>query len=161
MSSPLCLRGVTVNGELIGAPAPPGGHKKQRTYFRTITILANKPERSYLEITPSRVILDGGDRLVLPCNRSAVVGRRGLEVSVSANANVTVTIQGTIAFVVLIHLYKKPAPYQRDHLGFYISSSRGLSSSCHGLLGGRPPSPRVERRRQGPRARLLLPVPLA
>uniref|UniRef100_A0A667FJ46 Inter-alpha-trypsin inhibitor heavy chain 5 n=1 Tax=Lynx canadensis TaxID=61383 RepID=A0A667FJ46_LYNCA len=155
--------GVTVNGELIGAPAPPGGHKKQRTYFRTITILANKPERSYLEITPSRVILDGGDRLVLPCNRSAVVGRRGLEVSVSANANVTVTIQGTIAFVVLIHLYKKPAPYQRDHLGFYISSSRGLSSSCHGLLGqflsrdatltqepaglsegpGRPPLPRA------------------
>ncbi|XP_025872536.2 inter-alpha-trypsin inhibitor heavy chain H5 [Vulpes vulpes] len=127
--------GVTVNGELIGAPAPPGGHKKQRTYFRTITILINKPERSYLEITPNRVILDGGDRLVLPCNQSAVVGSRGLEVSVSANANVTVTIQSTIAFVILIHLYKKPAPYQRNHLGFYISNSKGLSGNCHGLLG--------------------------
>uniref|UniRef100_G1NXD8 Inter-alpha-trypsin inhibitor heavy chain 5 n=1 Tax=Myotis lucifugus TaxID=59463 RepID=G1NXD8_MYOLU len=127
--------GVTVNGALIGAPAPPNGHKKQRTYFRTITILVNKPERSYLEITPHRVILDGGDRLVLPCNQSMVVGSRGLEVSVSANANVTVTIQGTIAFVILIHLYKKPAPYQRDHLGFYISSSKGLSGNCHGLLG--------------------------
>lgn len=127
--------GVTVNGELIGAPAPPNGHKKQRTYFRTITILINKPERSYLEITPSRVILDGGDRLVLPCNQSVVVGSRGLEVSVSANANVTVTIQGTIAFVILIHLYKKPAPFQRNHLGFYISNSKGLSNNCHGLLG--------------------------
>ncbi|XP_007933667.1 inter-alpha-trypsin inhibitor heavy chain H5 [Orycteropus afer afer] len=127
--------GVTVNGELIGAPAPPNGHKKQRTYFRTITILVNKPERSYLEITPNRVILDGGDRLVLPCNQSVVVGSRGLEVSVSASANVTVTIQGTIAFVILIHLYKKPAPYQRNHLGFYISNSKGLSSNCHGLLG--------------------------
>ncbi|XP_004691154.1 PREDICTED: inter-alpha-trypsin inhibitor heavy chain H5 [Condylura cristata] len=127
--------GVTVNGELIGAPAPPNGHKKQRTYFRTITILINKPERSYLEITPNRVILDGGDRLVLPCNQSVVVGSRGLEVTVSANANVTVTIQGTIAFVILIHLYKKPAPYQRNHLGFYISNSKGLSSHCHGLLG--------------------------
>ncbi|XP_015350673.1 inter-alpha-trypsin inhibitor heavy chain H5 isoform X1 [Marmota marmota marmota] len=127
--------GVTVNGELIGAPAPPSGHKKQRTYFRTITILINKPERSYLEITPNRVILDGGDRLVLPCNQSVVVGSRGLEVSVSANANVTVTIQGTIAFVILIHLYKNPAPFQRNHLGFYISNSRGLSSNCHGLLG--------------------------
>lgn len=126
---------MTVNGELIGAPAPPGGHKKQRTYFRTITILINKPERSYLEITPNRVILDGGDRLVLPCNQSAVVGSRGLEVSVSANANVTVTIQSTIAFVILIHLYKKPAPYQRNHLGFYISNSKGLSGNCHGLLG--------------------------
>lgn len=127
-----------MNGELIGAPAPPGGHKKQRTYFRTITILANKPERSYLEITPRRVILDGGDRLVLPCNQSAEAGSRGLQVSVSANASVTVTIQGTVAFVVLIHLYKRPAAYQRDHLGFYIASSEGLSGSCHGLLGGRP-----------------------
>ncbi|XP_075853598.1 inter-alpha-trypsin inhibitor heavy chain H5 [Microcebus murinus] len=127
--------GVTVNGELIGAPAPPNGHKKQRTYFGTITILVNKPERSYLEVTPHRVILDGGDRLVLPCNRSAVVGNRGLEVSVSANANVTVTIQGSVAFVILIHLYKKPAPFQRNHLGFYISGSGGLSGNCHGLLG--------------------------
>lgn len=124
-----------MNGELIGAPAPPNGHKKQRTYFRTITILVNKPERSYLEITPSRVIVDGGDRLVLPCNQSTIVGRRGLEVSVSANANVTVSIQGTVAFVVLLHLYKKPAPYQRNHLGFYIANSQGLSSNCHGLLG--------------------------
>ncbi|XP_060048117.1 inter-alpha-trypsin inhibitor heavy chain H5 [Erinaceus europaeus] len=127
--------GVTVNGELIGAPAPPNGHKKQRTYFRTITILVNKPERSYLEVTPRRVILDGGDRLVLPCNQSAAVGSRGLEVSVSANANVTVTIQGTVTFVILVHLYKRPAPYQRDHLGFYIADGRGLSRHCHGLLG--------------------------
>ncbi|XP_051856121.1 inter-alpha-trypsin inhibitor heavy chain H5 isoform X1 [Antechinus flavipes] len=127
--------GVTVNGELIGAPAPPNGHKKYRTYFRTITILINKPERSYLEITPNRIVLDGGDRLVLPCNQSVVVGSRGLEVSVSANANITVTIQGTITFVILIHLYKNPAPYQRNHLGFYISNSKGLSANCHGLLG--------------------------
>lgn len=124
-----------MNGELIGAPAPPNGHKKQRTYFRTITILVNKPERSYLEITPSRVIVDGGDRLVLPCNQSAVVGSQGLEVSVSANASVTISIQGTVAFVVLLHLYKKPAPYQRNHLGFYIANGQGLSSNCHGLLG--------------------------
>ncbi|XP_058912547.1 inter-alpha-trypsin inhibitor heavy chain H5 [Kogia breviceps] len=127
--------GVTVNGELIGAPAPPNGHKKQRTYFRTITILVNKPERSYLEITPTRVIVDGGDRLVLPCNQSAAVGSQGLEVSVSANARVTIAIQGNVAFVILLHLYKKPAPYQRDHLGFYVANGQGLSGNCHGLLG--------------------------
>lgn len=121
----------------MGAPAPPGGHKKQRTYFQTITVLVTKPARSYLEVTPHRVILDGEDRLVLPCNQSAAVGSRGLELSVSANASVTVTIQGTIAFVILIHLYRKPAAYQRDHLGFYVASGRGLSGSCHGLLGRR------------------------
>uniref|UniRef100_A0A8C5UHP5 Inter-alpha-trypsin inhibitor heavy chain 5 n=1 Tax=Malurus cyaneus samueli TaxID=2593467 RepID=A0A8C5UHP5_9PASS len=127
--------GVTVNGQLIGAPAPPNGHKKHRTYFSTITILSNKPERSYLEITPKRVILDDGERLVLSCGRSAVVRSRSLEVSISAYSNVTVTIRDSISFVILIHHYKKPAPYQRNHLGFYISSSKGLSSDSHGLLG--------------------------
>ncbi|XP_074831703.1 inter-alpha-trypsin inhibitor heavy chain H5 isoform X2 [Carettochelys insculpta] len=127
--------GVTVNGQLIGAPPPPNGHKKQRTYFSTITILSNKPERAYIEITPSKVILDDGERLVLPCNQSAVVGSSGLEVSIFANSNVTVAIQGTISFVILIHQYKNPAPYQRAHLGFYISNSKGLSPHSHGLLG--------------------------
>ncbi|XP_008945819.1 PREDICTED: inter-alpha-trypsin inhibitor heavy chain H5, partial [Merops nubicus] len=127
--------GVTVNGQLIGAPAPPNGHKKHRTYFSTITILSNKPERSYLEITPKRIILDDGERLLLSCGRTAVVQSKSLEVSISANSNVTVTIRDTISFVILIHHYKKPAPYQRNHLGFYISNSKGLSSDSHGLLG--------------------------
>ncbi|NXB11464.1 ITIH5 inhibitor, partial [Cnemophilus loriae] len=127
--------GVTVNGQLIGAPAPPNGRKKHRTYFSTITILSNKPERSYLEVTPKRVILDDGERLVLSCGRSAVVRSRSLEVSISAYSNITVTIRDSISFVILIHHYKKPAPYQRNHLGFYISNSKGLSSDSHGLLG--------------------------
>ncbi|KAI1239522.1 hypothetical protein IHE44_0012647 [Lamprotornis superbus] len=117
------------------APAPPNGHKKHRTYFSTITILSNKPERSYLEITPKRVILDDGERLVLSCGRSAVVRSRSLEVSISAYSNITVTIRDSISFVILIHHYKKPAPHQRNHLGFYISNSKGLSSDSHGLLG--------------------------
>lgn len=129
------LQGVTVNGQLIGAPAPPNGHKKHRTYFSTITILSNKPERSYLEITPRRVILDDGERLVLSCGRSAVVRSRSLEVSISAFSNITVTIRDSISFVILIHHYRKPAPHQRNHLGFYISNSKGLSSDSHGLLG--------------------------
>uniref|UniRef100_A0A672TRY9 Inter-alpha-trypsin inhibitor heavy chain 5 n=1 Tax=Strigops habroptila TaxID=2489341 RepID=A0A672TRY9_STRHB len=127
--------GVTVNGQLVGAPAPPNGHKKHRTYFSTITILNNKPERSYLEITPKRIILDDGERLLLSCGRSAVVRSSSLEVSICANSNITVTIRDTISFVILIHRYKKPAPYQRNHLGFYISNSKGLSSDSHGLLG--------------------------
>ncbi|XP_053114567.1 inter-alpha-trypsin inhibitor heavy chain H5 isoform X2 [Hemicordylus capensis] len=127
--------GVSVNGELIGAPAPPNGHKKHRTYFKSITILSNKPERSYLEVTPTKVILDDGERLILASDRSAVVGSKNLEVSIFAHSNVTVTIRGTIGFVILIHHYKNPAPYQKDHLGFYISNSQGLSADSHGLIG--------------------------
>uniref|UniRef100_A0A8C5PDJ5 Inter-alpha-trypsin inhibitor heavy chain 5 n=1 Tax=Leptobrachium leishanense TaxID=445787 RepID=A0A8C5PDJ5_9ANUR len=127
--------GVTVNGQLIGAPAPPNGHKKQRTYFSKITIIVNKPKRSYIEITPAKVILDSMDRLILSCDKTATVQSDDLVVSITEKSNVTVTIQGTISFVILVHQYKNPAPFQRNHLGFYISNSKGLSSNSHGLLG--------------------------
>ncbi|XP_072566330.1 inter-alpha-trypsin inhibitor heavy chain H5 [Paramormyrops kingsleyae] len=127
--------GVTVNGKLIGAPAPSGGHKQQRTYFSTITVVVDRPRRGYIEITPRKVILDSRDRLVLPCHTTVTVESDGLVVAIVSRSNVTVTVQGTISFVILIHQYKNPAPYQRDHLGFYISNSKGLSKDSHGLLG--------------------------
>ncbi|XP_069621407.1 inter-alpha-trypsin inhibitor heavy chain H5 [Ranitomeya imitator] len=127
--------GVTVNGELIGAPAPPNGHKKHRTYFSRITIIINKPRRSYIEVTPFKVILDSKDRLILKCDKNAIVKNDDLMVSITAKSNVTITVQGTISFVILVHRYKNPAPYQKNHLGFYISNSKGLSTNSHGLLG--------------------------
>ncbi|KAG9345736.1 hypothetical protein JZ751_008880 [Albula glossodonta] len=127
--------GVTVNGKLIGAPAPANSRKQQRTYFSTITIVVERPRRSYIEITPRKVILDGKDRLVLPCDTTVAVESDGLAVAIAGRSNVTVTIEGTIGFVILVHQYKNPAPYQRDHLGFYISNSKGLSKDSHGLLG--------------------------
>ncbi|KAM5170845.1 inter-alpha-trypsin inhibitor heavy chain H5 [Mantella aurantiaca] len=127
--------GVTVNGQLIGAPAPPNGHKKQRTYFSRINIISNKPKRTYVEITPNKVIVDSKDRLILACDKTTTVKTDDLVISVAAKSNVTVTIQGTITFVILVHRYKNPAPFQRNHLGFYISNSKGLSPNSHGLLG--------------------------
>ncbi|XP_071188777.1 inter-alpha-trypsin inhibitor heavy chain H5-like isoform X2 [Salvelinus alpinus] len=127
--------GVTVNGKLIGAPAPAGSHKQQRTYFSTLTIVVNRPKRSYIEVTPKKVILDGRDRLVLPCDTTVSVESGGLAVTIVGKSTVTVTIGRTISFVILVHQYKNPAPYQRNHLGFYISNSKGLSHDCHGLLG--------------------------
>ncbi|XP_007432686.2 inter-alpha-trypsin inhibitor heavy chain H5 [Python bivittatus] len=127
--------GVTVNGQLIGAPAPRNGHKKQRTYFKSITILSDKPERSYLEISPTKVILDDGKRLVFPCDRSAMVVGKNLQVSIVAHSNITVVLRDSISFVILIHHYRNPARYQKNHLGFYISNSQGLSTGSHGLIG--------------------------
>ncbi|CAG04122.1 unnamed protein product, partial [Tetraodon nigroviridis] len=127
--------GVTVNGKLIGAPAPPGSHKHQRTYFSAITVVVDRPRRAYIEVTPKKVILDGRDRMVLPCHSTVTVDSGVLSVSVAAKANVTVSVGGNVSFVVLLHQYKNPAPYQRDHLGFYVGQSKGLSPRCHGLLG--------------------------
>lgn len=127
--------GVTVNGKLIGAPAPAGSHKQQRTYFNTITIVVDHPKRAYIEVTPKKVILDGRDRIVLPCHSTVSVDSGVLSVAIVEKSNVTVTVGGNISFVILLHQYKNPAPYQRDHLGFYIGNNKGLSHNCHGLLG--------------------------
>lgn len=128
---------MTVNGKLIGAPAPPGSHKQRRTYFGSVSIVADRPpHRAYIEVTPRKVIVDGRDRLVLPCHATAAVHSGHLSVAVVGGANVTVTLaDANISFVVLLHRYKNPAPYQRDHLGFYIAQSKGLSPQTHGLLG--------------------------
>ncbi|XP_038132629.1 inter-alpha-trypsin inhibitor heavy chain H5 [Cyprinodon tularosa] len=127
--------GVTVNGKLTGAPAPPGSHKQQRTYFSSILVVVDHPRRAYIEVTPKKVILDGRDRLVLPCHTTVAVDSGALSVAISASSNVTVTVGGNISFVILLHQYKNPALYQKDHLGFYIANSTGLSHNCHGLLG--------------------------
>ncbi|XP_066523320.1 inter-alpha-trypsin inhibitor heavy chain H5 [Hoplias malabaricus] len=127
--------GVTVNGKLVGAPAPMGSHKQQRTYFSSLSVVVDKPRRSYIEVTPRKLILDGRDRIILPCSSTVAVETENLGVSIVANANITVTIQKTIRFIILLHNYKNPAPYQRDHLGFYIADSQGLSKNTHGLLG--------------------------
>ncbi|XP_033845122.1 inter-alpha-trypsin inhibitor heavy chain H5 [Periophthalmus magnuspinnatus] len=127
--------GVTVNGKLIGAPAPPGSHKQQRTYFNTITIVVDHPRRAYIEVTPKKVILDGKDRMVLACHSTVTVTSGVLTVAIVGKSNVTVTVGDNISFIILLHQYKNPAPYQKDHLGFYIGNSKGLSPDCHGLLG--------------------------
>lgn len=126
---------MTVNGKLIGAPAPPGSRKHQRTYFSAITVVVDRPRRAYIEVTPKKVILDGRDRLVLPCHSTVAVDSGVLSVSIAARTNVTLSVGGNISFVILLHQYKNPAPYQRDHLGFYIGQSKGLSPHTHGLLG--------------------------
>lgn len=133
----LPLSGVTVNGKLISAPPPPGSHKHHRTYFGGVSIVADRPpRRAYIEVTPRKVIVDGRDRLVLPCHATAAVDSGYLSVAVVGGANVTVTLADiNVSFVVLLHNYKNPAPYQRDHLGFYIAQSKGLSPHTHGLLG--------------------------
>uniref|UniRef100_A0A8C2ZLL0 Inter-alpha-trypsin inhibitor heavy chain C-terminal domain-containing protein n=1 Tax=Cyclopterus lumpus TaxID=8103 RepID=A0A8C2ZLL0_CYCLU len=118
-----------------GDPGRRSGHKQRRTYFSTITIVVDRPRRAYIEVTPKKVILDGRDRMVLPCHSTVAVDSGALSVAIAGNSNVTVTVAGNIVFVILLHRYKNPAPYQRDHLGFYVASSKGLSHDCHGLLG--------------------------
>ncbi|XP_019753024.1 inter-alpha-trypsin inhibitor heavy chain H5 [Hippocampus comes] len=97
-------------------------------------------------VTISKTSADGDPHFVVdfPVSKTAVCfningepGRvlRLLSDHKFSGSNVTVSVGGNVSLVVLLHHYKNPAPYQRDHLGFYIQDSQGLSPSCRGLLG--------------------------
>ncbi|KAL7982826.1 hypothetical protein Chor_013162 [Crotalus horridus] len=98
-------------------------------------ILRLVSDHKYSEISPTKVILDDEKRLVFPCDRNAVVVGKNFQVSIVAHANITVVLRDSISFVILIHHYKNPARYQKNHLGFYISNGQGLSTGSHGLIG--------------------------
>ncbi|KPP73227.1 inter-alpha-trypsin inhibitor heavy chain H5-like, partial [Scleropages formosus] len=79
--------GVTVNGMLIGAPAPSGAHKQQRTYFSTIAVVVDRPRHAYIEVTPHKVILDGTERLVLSSNTTVTKEIKGLSLTIMERSN--------------------------------------------------------------------------
>ncbi|XP_053148669.1 inter-alpha-trypsin inhibitor heavy chain H6 isoform X3 [Hemicordylus capensis] len=131
--------GLSVNGHLMGAPSRPGHEERPRTYFDAITLVVERPQARYVvDVTRERVALRGEDVLVLPFTQRAVIHKPQLAISLWPEANVTVWIGPEVEFLVLLHRYSHPTALQRNHLGFYVVNSKGLSASAHGLLGQFP-----------------------
>lgn len=132
----LCPPGLSVNGHLMGAPFRPGHEERPRTYFDAITIAVEHPRVGYVvNVTRKGVTLHGEGELVLPFAQRAAIHKPQLAISVWPEANVTVWIGHEVEFLVLLHRYSHPTALQRDHLGFYVVNSKGLSASAGGLLG--------------------------
>nr|XP_028567196.1 inter-alpha-trypsin inhibitor heavy chain H6 [Podarcis muralis] len=128
--------GLSVNGHLMGAPFRPGHEERPRTYFDAITIAVEHPRVGYVvNVTRKGVTLHGEGELVLPFAQRAAIHKPQLAISVWPEANVTVWIGHEVEFLVLLHRYSHPTALQRDHLGFYVVNSKGLSASAGGLLG--------------------------
>lgn len=58
-----------------------------------------------------------------------------MDLQVTKDRSLTVTLRGSVRFVVLLHKVWKGHPYHQDYLGFYTLDSHLLSQSVHGLLG--------------------------
>uniref|UniRef100_A0A670K9V9 Inter-alpha-trypsin inhibitor heavy chain family member 6 n=1 Tax=Podarcis muralis TaxID=64176 RepID=A0A670K9V9_PODMU len=131
--------GLSVNGHLMGAPFRPGHEERPRTYFDAITIAVEHPRVGYVvNVTRKGVTLHGEGELVLPFAQRAAIHKPQLAISVWPEANVTVWIGHEVEFLVLLHRYSHPTALQRDHLGFYVVNSKGLSASAGGLLDQQP-----------------------
>uniref|UniRef100_A0A7N8XJ72 Inter-alpha-trypsin inhibitor heavy chain H3 n=1 Tax=Mastacembelus armatus TaxID=205130 RepID=A0A7N8XJ72_9TELE len=63
------------------------------------------------------------------------VSRLIMDLLVTKDHSITVTLKDSVKFVILLHKVWKNHPYHRDYLGFYTLDSHLFSSSVHGLLG--------------------------
>lgn len=58
-----------------------------------------------------------------------------MDLLVSKDRSLTVTLRDSVQFVILLHKVWEKHPYHQDYLGFYTLDSHLLSPSAHGLLG--------------------------
>uniref|UniRef100_A0A665TWI6 Inter-alpha-trypsin inhibitor heavy chain family member 6 n=1 Tax=Echeneis naucrates TaxID=173247 RepID=A0A665TWI6_ECHNA len=131
------VRGIIVDGQLIGAPPKHGAEERPRTYFNRLTVSTATGGSGGLMITISldAVVVEGEGREVLPINQQGSVMRQGVTVSVDNHRSCWLELTKDVRFLVLFHHYKHPSYLQMAHLGFYITDGRGLSDSTQGLLG--------------------------
>ncbi|XP_014864919.1 PREDICTED: inter-alpha-trypsin inhibitor heavy chain H3-like isoform X1 [Poecilia mexicana] len=126
--------GVFVNGQIIGdKKIPPDG--KINTYFWRFGIVHRTLGVSLLVTTQHiSVSQDGKDAKLLWTDTGSLKGPN-VDVVVTKDSSLTVTLKDSVKFVILLHKVWKKHPYHRDYLGFYTLDTHLLSPSVHGLLG--------------------------
>uniref|UniRef100_A0A671LKG9 Inter-alpha-trypsin inhibitor heavy chain 2 n=1 Tax=Sinocyclocheilus anshuiensis TaxID=1608454 RepID=A0A671LKG9_9TELE len=120
--------GVTINGQLVGSKKMK--NNKIDTYFGTISIYS-KTHGVQVIVGTNRIDLMEGRN-----NHSFSWGATAeLVVTIVKEEHVTVTIDGKISVMVLLHRVWKKHPVQVDFLGVYMSSDNKYSTRVHGLIG--------------------------
>uniref|UniRef100_A0A8C7DUD1 Inter-alpha-trypsin inhibitor heavy chain 2 n=1 Tax=Naja naja TaxID=35670 RepID=A0A8C7DUD1_NAJNA len=124
---------ITINGKLIGAKR--FLHNKLNTYFGKIGFNF-EAKGLKVEVSPEAITLkDGSSTTSLSWSETGSLIRRRLMVSVKKESNVTLTLDGDLTFMVLLHRVWKKHPVNVDFLGIYIPPANNFSSSVHGLIG--------------------------
>ncbi|MEQ2229645.1 hypothetical protein ILYODFUR_020915 [Ilyodon furcidens] len=126
--------GVFVNGQIIGdKKIPPNG--KINTYFWRFGIV-HQTLGVRLQVTTQDIsVLQDGKEVKLLWTDTASLKGPNVDVLVTKDRSLTVTLKGSVKFVILLHKVWKKHPYHRDYLGFYTLDTHLLSPSVHGLLG--------------------------
>ncbi|XP_026539752.1 inter-alpha-trypsin inhibitor heavy chain H2 [Notechis scutatus] len=124
---------ITINGELIGAKR--FLHNKLNTYFGKVGFHF-EAKGLKVEVSPEAITLkDGSSTTSLSWSETGSLIRRRLLVSVKKESNVTLTVDGDLTFMVLLHRVWKKHPVNVDFLGIYIPPANNFSSTVHGLIG--------------------------
>ncbi|XP_020786643.2 inter-alpha-trypsin inhibitor heavy chain H3-like [Boleophthalmus pectinirostris] len=126
--------GILVNGQTIGDKAiPPDG--QINTYFSRFGIV-HKTLGVQLEVSTQDIsVFQDGKWVTLLWSGTASLKGPNLDLLLSKDRSLTVTLKDSVKFVILLHKVWEKHPYHRDYLGFYTLDSHLLSPNVHGLLG--------------------------
>ncbi|CAL8336637.1 unnamed protein product [Merluccius merluccius] len=126
--------GLLVNGQTIGDKmvAPDG---QVHTYFGRLGVL-HQTMGVRLEVTTEDITLSQeGKRVKLLWSDQASLKGKSVDLHLTKDQSLTVTLRDSVKFVILLHKVWKMHPYHQDYLGFYTLDAHLLSPSVHGLLG--------------------------
>uniref|UniRef100_A0A8C1KRT8 Inter-alpha-trypsin inhibitor heavy chain 2 n=1 Tax=Cyprinus carpio TaxID=7962 RepID=A0A8C1KRT8_CYPCA len=132
--------GVTINGQLVGSKKMK--NNKIDTYFGTISIYS-KTHGVQAVVGTNRIdLMEGRNNHSFSWGATAelVLNR----VTIVKEAHVTVTVDGKISVMVLLHRVWKKHPIQVDFLGIYMSNANKYSTQVHGLIGQFAKEPEVK-----------------
>ncbi|XP_026204395.1 inter-alpha-trypsin inhibitor heavy chain H3 isoform X2 [Anabas testudineus] len=126
--------GILVNGQVIGEKKiSPNGEVK--TYFWRFGIV-HKTLGVRLEVSTKDIsVFQDGKWVKLLWSDTASVKGPNVDLLVTKDRSLTVTLKDSVKFVILLHKVWEKHPYHRDYLGFYTLDRHLLSNSVHGLLG--------------------------
>uniref|UniRef100_A0A665UMM0 Inter-alpha-trypsin inhibitor heavy chain H3 n=1 Tax=Echeneis naucrates TaxID=173247 RepID=A0A665UMM0_ECHNA len=126
--------GILVNGQIIGdKKIPPNG--RINTYFWRFGII-HQALGVRLEVSTRDIsVFQDSNRAKLLWSDSASLKAPNVDLVVSKDRSLTVTLKDSVKFVILLHKVWKKHPYHQDYLGFYTLDTHLLSPSVHGLLG--------------------------
>ncbi|XP_033977582.1 inter-alpha-trypsin inhibitor heavy chain H3-like [Trematomus bernacchii] len=128
------IPGILVNGETIGEKMiPPDG--QINTYFWRFGIVHQSLGVRLEVSTQDIVVLQDGKQVKLLWSDNASVKGTNVDLLLTKDRSLTVTLKDSVKFVVLLHKVWAKHPYHRDYLGFYTLDSHLLSPVVHGLLG--------------------------
>uniref|UniRef100_A0A673I832 Inter-alpha-trypsin inhibitor heavy chain H2-like n=1 Tax=Sinocyclocheilus rhinocerous TaxID=307959 RepID=A0A673I832_9TELE len=119
--------GVTINGQLVGSKKMK--NNKIDTYFGTFIIGLSI---SFFIYTITHLLIYAKLLLIR------------MRVTIVKEEHVTVTVDGKISVMVLLHRVWKKHPVQVDFLGVYMSSDNKYSTRVHGLIGQFAQEPEVK-----------------
>ncbi|XP_016418755.1 inter-alpha-trypsin inhibitor heavy chain H2-like [Sinocyclocheilus rhinocerous] len=134
--------GVTINGQLVGSKKMK--NNKIDTYFGTISIYSKTHSVQVIVGTNRIDLMEGRNNHSFSWGATAELVLDRMRVTIVKEEHVTVTVDGKISVMVLLHRVWKKHPVQVDFLGVYMSSDNKYSTRVHGLIGQFAQEPEVK-----------------